>query len=162
VHATGVYPQTNTDLGLSQQPFELTFGTHNYVVETNALGSNWNRFVITDNYLALQQFAAWPARVARNCTINEVAKYSLKWANNCTTAQIDAIIEPCRLRQALYNTVQLTLQKPAAVITTPPCSFLGGTGSYTATYTDRNDTYTNKPQVCTATRLFRVLTKQRV
>jgi len=131
---------TNVDLGLSQQRFEFTFGTHNYVAETNALGSNWNRFIITDNYLAVQQFASWPARVARNCSFNEVAKYALKWANNCTTAQIDGIIEPCRMRQALYNTMQFSLVKPAAVSTKPPCDWLGGTGTYTASYLDRNDT----------------------
>ena len=61
-----------------------------------------------DNFLAVQQFASWPARVARNCTLTEVAKYNLKWSKDCVTAQVDAIIEPCRLREALYNSMQFS------------------------------------------------------
>jgi len=147
----GKYEQTLLEATLSQAEVTFTFATHGYVMETNKLGvQQWNRFLITDTYLAVQQFAAWPASQNRNCSVLPVAKYRLKWTNDCLTAQIDAIVEPCAFRQALYNTMQFSLQSPLSVASAP-CEFTGGSGIWQGKYSDRIDPYTQQPQVGTFT-----------
>lgn len=146
----GRYGKTNTDVSLSQNEVTFTFATHNYVIETNRLGTNWNRWVITDNYLALQQFAAWPARVARDCAVDNLAKYTLKFSADCQTAEIVAIKETCRRREALYNTMQFSLVKPA-VVSAPACDMADGSGIWQAKYTARVSQLTAQYEVGTFT-----------
>jgi len=130
----------------------LTFAPENYVMETNRLGTNWNRMVITDNYLAVQEFAAFPDRVDRDCNVTDVAKYQLLFSKDCQTAEVVGIIEPCRRRQALYNGMQFTLQKPVGVDPdVKSCDFTEGSGIWQAKYRERISDATGKSQVGTFT-----------
>jgi len=149
---TGKYAKTNVDLSLSESEFAFSFAPENYVMETNRLGTNWNRIVITDNYLAVQEFAAFPDRVDRDCNVTDVAKYQLLFSKDCQTAEITGIIEPCRRRQALYNGMQFTLQSPTGVdpdIKT--CDFKEGSGIWQAKYRERINDHTGMSQVGTFT-----------
>lgn len=148
----GKYAKTNVDVSLSENDVTFTFAPNNYVMETNRLGTNWNRMVITDNYLAVQEFAAFPERVARDCNVTDVAKYKLLFSKDCQTAEIVGIIEPCRRRQALYNNMQFSLQKPTNVDTdTKACDFTEGSGIWQAKYHERVSDVTGKPEVGTFT-----------
>jgi hypothetical protein len=146
----GRYRDSPFDKLLAGDAVALTFAPNNYVIETNALGTHWNRFVITDNYVALQEFAAFPERVNRSCLATDVAKYSLKFSADCRAAEIVAIIEPCNRREALYNNMRLTLEKPAAA-PTRACALHGGSGIWQAKYRERTNAWTGRHQVGTFT-----------
>ena len=89
----GTYPQTIVDVQLSEETVTFTVAPNNYVMEANKLGTNWNRWVITDDYLAVQQFASHPPRVNRGCEAEQVAKYALKFSADCRSAELEAQVE---------------------------------------------------------------------
>jgi hypothetical protein len=144
----GKYRDSQYDKLLAGDDVVFTFAPNNYVVETNRLGTTWNRFVITDNYLAVQEFTAFPDRVNRSCLVTDVAKYTLKFSADCRAAEIVAIIEPCNRREALYNDMRIELQP---VPTTPPtqCVLHSGSGIWQAKYSERLNAWTGQHQVGT-------------
>ena len=119
-------------------------------METTRLGTNWNRFVIADNYLVVQQFAAFPRRVSRACEPHNVAKYELRWSDDCRTAEVQAIVETCRRREALYNEMTIVLQTPNTA-SSSECALSDGSGIWQAKYHERVNAWTGRRQVGTFT-----------
>eukprot|EP01108_Squamamoeba_japonica_P008366 TRINITY_DN741_c0_g2_i3.p1 TRINITY_DN741_c0_g2~~TRINITY_DN741_c0_g2_i3.p1 ORF type:complete len:703 (+),score=516.55 TRINITY_DN741_c0_g2_i3:56-2164(+) len=149
---TGAYRPSEFNTLLAGAPVQFTLAPDNYAMETNALGTHWNRLVITDSYLAVQEFAAAPDRVQRDCAPDDVAKYALKFAPDCRRVQLEAIVEPCRRREALYNGVELVLAKPAPVATArAECDAAQGSGIWQAKYRARHSAQTGARQVGTFT-----------
>ena len=119
-------------------------------METNELGTNWNRVVITDNYLALHELAHHPERVARECAPTDLAKYTLKWSPDCRELEIEAIVESCRRREALYNGMRLALQKPTPA-DADECALADGSGIWQAKYRAARNAQTGQRQLATFT-----------
>jgi len=145
---TGQFGVTARAAEQTDQNFTLTITPHDYAVLASPGATVFERFVATDNFVAISDLAAAPASVG--CMTGQLAKYQVNWTSHCNAVQLTQIIDPCAhrgglLRGKVVNGTQAPLQlylRPCSTSFSCEQSFDDSAGyTLSGTYADTNKSF---------------------